>query len=69
MKAKNKAAAGLGRKGGKARARNLSPKELSDQGRNAVQARWDTYYKAHPEKLRKKKTREGIKKRGEKEGV
>jgi hypothetical protein len=40
MKKKNSAAAALGRKGGKARARNLSPEELSEQGRKAVQARW-----------------------------
>jgi hypothetical protein len=40
MKKKNAAAAELGRKGGKARAKKLSPEELSEQGRNAVQQRW-----------------------------
>jgi len=40
MKRKNQAAAQLGSRGGKARARNLSKEELSEQGRKAVQARW-----------------------------
>jgi hypothetical protein len=40
MKRKNEAAAQLGRRGGKARARKLSKEELSEQGRKAVQARW-----------------------------
>ncbi len=40
MKKKNPAAAALGRKGGKARAKNLSPEKLSEQGRKAVEARW-----------------------------
>jgi hypothetical protein len=40
MKRKNEAAVQLGRKGGKARAKNLSPEELSEQGRKAVEARW-----------------------------
>jgi hypothetical protein len=40
MKRKNEAAAQLGSRGGKARARNLSKEELSEQGRKAVQARW-----------------------------
>jgi len=37
---KNRAAVALGRKGGKKRAESLSAKELSEQGRKAVQARW-----------------------------
>jgi hypothetical protein len=41
---KNPAAVALGRKGGlkggPARAAKLSPEQLSEQGRNAVQARW-----------------------------
>ena len=41
MKRKNQAAAALGRKGGKARAKNLTPEELSEQGRKAVMARWN----------------------------
>jgi hypothetical protein len=39
-KPKNPAAVELGRRGGKARARKLSKKELSEQGRRAVSARW-----------------------------
>lgn len=30
----------LGARGGKARARNLSPEELSEQGKKAAEARW-----------------------------
>jgi hypothetical protein len=40
MTTKNPHAVALGRKGGKARAERLTPKELSDQGRKAVLARW-----------------------------
>ena len=44
MAKKNPAAVALGRKGGlkggKARAAKLTPAELSEQGRKAVQARW-----------------------------
>jgi hypothetical protein len=39
-KPKNPAAVELGRRGGKARARKLSKKELSEQARKAVTARW-----------------------------
>jgi hypothetical protein len=39
-KKKNPAAVALGRRGGKKRAEKLSEKELSEQGRNAVLARW-----------------------------
>jgi hypothetical protein len=39
-KAKNPAAVELGRRGGKARGRKLSKKELSEQARRAVNARW-----------------------------
>lgn len=39
-KKKNAAAAELGRRGGKARAKKLSPAELSEQGRRAVRERW-----------------------------
>jgi hypothetical protein len=41
----------LGRAGGHARAAALTDDQLSAAGRNAVNARWDAYYKAHPEKL------------------
>jgi general stress protein YciG len=38
---KNKAAQQLGRKGGKARAKKLSPERRREIGRNAIRARWD----------------------------
>jgi hypothetical protein len=44
----------LGRKGGHARAAALSDAELSAAGSKAIKARWDAYYKAHPEKLKAK---------------
>jgi hypothetical protein len=40
MAKKNPHAVALGRKGGQARAANLSKAELSKQGRKAVAARW-----------------------------
>jgi hypothetical protein len=47
-KRKNPAAVALGRKGGlkggRARALKLSREELSEQGRKAVEARWEKYY-------------------------
>ena len=47
---KNPAAVALGRlgglKGGKARAAKLSAEELSEQGRNAVLARWANHKKS-----------------------
>jgi hypothetical protein len=46
MNKKNSAAVALGRKGGKKRAQNLSAEELSEQGRKAVQARWNKAKKA-----------------------
>jgi len=42
-KKKNPAAVALGRKGGKTRARKLTKEELSEQGRKAIQARWERY--------------------------
>jgi hypothetical protein len=54
---KNPAAVALGRKGGlkggKARAEKLSQEELSEQGRNAVLARWTKYYAEKAEKEKK----------------
>jgi len=38
--------ASMGRKGGRARAKKLSEKELSEQGRAAVQERWRRYREA-----------------------
>lgn len=41
-KRKDPAAVALGRKGGKTRAKTLSAKELSEQGKKAAEARWAT---------------------------
>ncbi len=54
---KDAAAVELGRKGGEARAENLSDEELSAAGRKAITARWKKYYREHPEKLEAKKAR------------
>jgi len=40
MAKKNQAAAQLGKRGGKARARKLSPVERTESARKAAQARW-----------------------------
>jgi hypothetical protein len=40
MSPKNAAAVALGRKGGQARAKKLTPEERSDSARKAVEARW-----------------------------
>lgn len=60
-KKKNAAAVELGRKGGlkggKARAEKLSPEELSEQGRNAVQARWAKYYAKKEEEAQSNETK------------
>jgi len=40
MTPKNQAAVALGRKGGRARARNMTPEQRADAARKAVQARW-----------------------------
>ena len=40
--------------GGLARAAALSADELSAAGSNAVRARWEKYYRLHPEKLKAK---------------
>jgi hypothetical protein len=40
MTPKNPAAVALGRKGGKATARKLTPQQRSDAARKAVEARW-----------------------------
>ena len=40
--------------GGKARAASLSAEELSAAGSKAIKARWEAYYKLHPEKLKAK---------------
>ena len=58
---KDPAAQSLGRRGGKARAASLSPKELSEQARKAIDARWERYYRDHPEKLKERREREARK--------
>jgi general stress protein YciG len=40
MKRKNPAAVSLGRKGGKARKRKLTPERLSEIGRKGAEKRW-----------------------------
>jgi hypothetical protein len=40
MSPKNSAAVSLGRKGGKNRAKNMTPQERSEAARKAVNARW-----------------------------
>jgi hypothetical protein len=47
----------IGSKGGRARAESLSTLELQESGRSAAKARWDAYYRLHPEKLQAKKER------------
>jgi hypothetical protein len=49
-KTKDPAAVALGKKGGKARAKKLTPEELSEQGRKAVQTRWAKAKKAGKKK-------------------
>ena len=51
----------LGSLGGKARARKLSAEELSAGARTAVNARWEKYYRDHPDKLKARKEREARK--------
>jgi hypothetical protein len=41
MSPKNPAAVALGRKGGKARAKKLTPQQRSESARKAVTARWE----------------------------
>jgi len=51
-KRKNPYAVALGRRGGKkggvARAANMTPEERSEAARMAVQARWARYRESHP---------------------
>jgi hypothetical protein len=46
---KDPAAVALGSKGGKARAKKLTPKQRSEQARKAAQALWDKRRKQTPE--------------------
>lgn len=53
--------------GGNARAASMTAQQRSESAREAVLARWDKYYAAHPEKLAKRKKAVG-KKVGRKAG-
>ena len=44
----------LGRAGGRATAANRTDKERGEAATKAIKARWDAYYKLHPEKLKAK---------------
>jgi len=48
----------IGKKGGDARAANLSADARSKSAGEASRARWAAYYKLHPDKLRAKLQRE-----------
>jgi len=54
----------LGRKGGRARAKKLTSAERRESARKAIQARWEKYYQAHPEKLKTKRSAAARKKSG-----
>ena len=43
-----------GRKMAKARAKSLTAKERKEIATAAIKARWDAYYKQHPDKLKAK---------------
>jgi hypothetical protein len=46
----------MGRAGGKATAQNRTPAERRAAARKAIAARWDAYYKEHPEKLKTRRS-------------
>ena len=51
----------IGAKGGRARAANLSERELKAASKAAATARWERYYRDHPEKLKARQEREARK--------
>lgn len=51
----------LGKKGGLARAANLTPEERKESARSAVAARWEQYYRDNPAKLKAREEREARK--------
>jgi hypothetical protein len=55
----------LGRKGGLATAANRTRAERKAAATAAINARWEKYYKAHPEKLKEKLERKARKRRGD----
>ncbi len=54
---KNPAAVALGRLGGKNSRKNLSDQEKAELGRRAVLARWERYWKEHPEQAKASEAR------------
>ena len=58
MTPKNPAAVSLGRKGGKATARNRTPEQRSDAARKAIEARWAKTEKLVAEITERSKTLE-----------
>jgi hypothetical protein len=44
----------LGRRGGHARAASLTAKQRRNSASDAARARWDAYYRLHPDKLKAK---------------
>jgi len=44
----------MGRAGGRATAAKRTPQERTEAARKAIAARWDRYYRDHPEKLKRK---------------
>jgi hypothetical protein len=48
----------IGAIGGRARAQNLSAEERRFASSNAAKARWEKYYREHPEKMEAKQQRE-----------
>ena len=48
----------MGRKGGIARAKNMTAAERTASSSDAASARWKAYYEAHPEKLEERKRRD-----------
>jgi len=53
-KKKDEAAVNLGRKGGKARAKNLTPEQLSAIGKHAAEVRWKKHRKQQKDSSNKK---------------
>jgi hypothetical protein len=53
----------LGRAGGLKRAENMTGEQRREAARAAIKARWDRYYKEHPEKLKTKRSAASRKKK------
>ncbi len=51
----------IGRKGGRNSRKYLDPEEATALAQKAVNARWEAYYAAHPEKLKARLEREARK--------